>query len=123
LWGAGDGVKIKSGNKIGNKLSGEFAAAAFLEANKTMYFSRCNENTDKRKHQQLNAQFYKMNKVIKTPGIDMVEADNIILNGPNKLVRIPEPDSDKFDSDNVEYVQGLFKNNKHILSYFNSNQS
>lgn len=123
LWGAGDGVKIKNGNKIGNKLSGEFAAAAFLEANKTMYFSRCNENTDKRKHQQLNAQFHKMIKVIKTPGIDMVEADNIILSGPNKLVRIPEPDSDKFDSDNVEYVKGLFKNNEHILSYFNSNQS
>jgi hypothetical protein len=123
LWGAGDGIKIKNGNKIGNKLSGEFAAAAFLEANKTMYFSRCNENTDKRKHQQLNAQFHKMIKVIKTPGIDMVEADNIILSGPNKLVRIPEPDSDKFDSDNVEYVKGLFKNNEHILSYFNSNQS
>jgi hypothetical protein len=123
LWGAGDGVKIKNGDKIGNKLSGEFAAAAFLEANKTMYFSRCNENTDKRKHQQLNAKFYNMIKVIKTPGIDMVEADNIMLSGPNKLVRIPEPDSDKFDSDNVEYVKGLFKNNEHILSYFNSNKS
>jgi hypothetical protein len=61
--------------------------------------------------------------VIKTPGIDMVEADNIILNGPNKLVRIPEPDSDKFDSDNVEYVKSLFKNNEHILSYFSSNKS
>jgi hypothetical protein len=123
LWGAGDGVKIKNGDKIGRKLSGEFAAAAFFEPNKTMYFSRFNENKDKRKHQQLNAQFHKMIKVIKTPGIDMVEADNIILNGPNKLVRIPEPDSDKFDSDNVEYVKGLFKNNQHILSYFNSNQS
>jgi hypothetical protein len=123
LWGAGDGVKIKNGNKIGRKLSGEFAAAAFFEPNKTMYFSRCNQNKDKRKHQQLNAQFHKMIKVIKTPGIDMVEADNIILSGPNKLVRIPEPDSDKFDSDNVEYVKGLFKNNEHILSYFNFNQS
>ena len=123
LWGAGDGTKIKSGDKIGNKLSGEFATAAFLEPNKTMYFSRCNENTNKRKHQQMNAQIHKMIQVIKTPGIDMVEADNIILNGPNKLVRIPEPDSDKFDTDNVDCVKQLFKNNEKILDYFNNNNS
>ena len=120
LFGTGDGLKIKTGGKIGNKIAGELASATFFQADKTMYFSRTNENSTGRKHQQLNAQFNKMVEMVKTPDMDMTLANDNILKGPNRLVRKPEPDSDKFDSDNVDYVKGLFKNNEHILNYFDT---
>jgi hypothetical protein len=50
--------------------------------------------------------------------MDMTIANNNIRQGPNRLVRKPEPDSDKFDSDNVQYVKELFKNNEYIMRYF-----
>ena len=120
LFGTGDGLKIKTGGKIGNKIAGELASATFFQADKTMYFSRTNENSTGRKHQQLNAQFNKMVEMVKTPDMDMTLANDNILKGPNRLVRKPEPDSDKFDSDNVDYVKGLFKNNERILNYFDT---
>ena len=56
--------------------------------------------------------------MVKTPNMDMNIANNNIRHGPNRLVRKPEPDSDKFDSDNVEYVKGLFNNHELIMRYF-----
>lgn len=118
LFGEGDGLKIKTGGKIGNKIAGELAAGTFFQADRTLYFSRCNKNNVGRKHEQLNVEYNKIVKMVKTPNIDMTIANNNIRQGPNRLVRKPEPDSDKFDSDNVEYVKGLFKNNEHIMRYF-----
>jgi hypothetical protein len=120
LWGTGEGIKIKNGDKIGNKIAGELAAATFFQPNRLMYFSRCNNSITGRKHQQLNAQMHKMVQTVKTHNIDLTVADNMITKGPNKLVRKPEPDSDKFDNDNVAYVKEIFKNNIHIINYFDT---
>ena len=118
LFGEGEGLKIKTGGKIGNKIAGELAAGTFFQADRTLYFSRCNKNNVGRKHEQLNVEYNKIVKMVKTPNMDMTIANNNIRQGPNRLVRKPEPDSDKFDSDNVEYVKGLFKNNERIMRYF-----
>ena len=123
LLGEGEGLKIKSGRKIGNKIAGELASGTFFQADKTMYFSRSNENIITRKHQQLNIQYNKMVSVVKTLDMDMAVADKIISNGDNRLVRKPEPDSDKFDNDNVEYIKMLFKNYESIMTYFDTNVS
>ena len=123
ILGTGEGLKIKTGKKIGNKLSGEFDAGVFFQASRTLYFSRCNQNNEARKHQQLNVQFNKMVEVVKAPDMDMVRANDLILKGPNKLVKKPEPDTDKFDSDNVEQVKEWFSNNETILNYFDTNKS
>jgi hypothetical protein len=121
LWGTGEGLKVKTGDKIGNKIAGELAASTFFQADKTMYFSRCNENIHDRKHQQLNAQINKMIQLIRTYDIDMTMANDVMLRGTNKLVRKPEPDDDKFDTGNVETVKELFKNNEYINEYFDDN--
>ena len=120
LWGTGEGMKIKSGDKIGNKIAGELAAATFFEPKRLMYFSRCNDSITGRIHQQKNAQMHKMVQTVKTPDMDLTLADNMITTGPNRLVRKPEPDSDKFDNDNIVEVKELFKNNEHILKYFDT---
>ena len=122
LWGQGEGIKIKTGDKIGNKIAGELASATFFEPDKLMYFSRCHTSSI-RKHQQLNAQMHKMIETIKEKDIDLSVANDRILKGANKLVRKPEPDTDKFDPDNVNYIKELFKNNDYIDRYFNSNSS
>ena len=118
LFGEGEGLKIKKRGKIGNKIAGELAAGTFFQADRAMYFSRCNENNIGRKHEQLNVEYNKIVKLVKTPNMDMNIANNNIRHGPNRLVRKPEPDSDKFDSDNVEYVKGLFNNHEVIMRYF-----
>ena len=118
LFGEGEGLKIKKRGKIGNKIAGELAAGTFFQADRVMYFSRCNENNIGRKHEQLNVEYNKIVKLVKTPNMDMNIANNNIRHGPNRLVRKPEPDSDKFDSDNVEYVKGLFNNHEVIMRYF-----
>jgi hypothetical protein len=123
LLGEGEGLKIKSGGKIGNKIAGELASGTFFQADKTMYFSRSNENNITRKHQQLNIQYNKMVSIVKTPDMDVAIADKIISYGDNRLVRKPEPDRDKFDNDNVEYVKMLFKNHESIMTYFDTNVS
>jgi len=122
LWGTGEGIKIKSGDKIGNKIAGEFAACTFFQADRTMYFSRCNENNVNRKHQQLNAQMNKMVQTVKTPDIDLNVANDLILKGPNRLLRRPEPDDDSFDVSNVNYVKEMFKNNEEVEKYFKDNE-
>ena len=122
LWGTGDGLKIKSKDKIGSKIAGELASATFFEPDKLMYFSRC-PDSNLRIHQQLNAQMHEMIKLIKKEDIDLTVANGKMLKGPNKLVKKPESDIDKFDNDNVKYVCELFKNNEYIKNYFNSNDS
>jgi hypothetical protein len=64
-----------------------------------------------------------MIETIKTKDIDLSVANDMILKGANKLVRKPEPDTDKFDADNVNTVKELFQNNEHINKYFDSNSS
>ena len=118
LWGSGKGIKVKSGDKIGNKIAGELAGACFFQPKKVLYFSRCNNNPLGRKHQQLNAQIDKMILTVKTPGLDLTDAEKIITEGPARLIRIPEPDNDEFDNGNVAYIKELFKNNEHIVKYF-----
>ena len=118
LFGEGEGLKIKTGGKIGNKIAGELAAGTFFQPDRAMYFSRCNNNNIGRKHEQLNVEYNKIVKMVKTPNMDMNIANNNIRQGPNRLVRKPEPDSDKFDSDNVERVKGWFNNNEYITQYF-----
>ena len=118
LFGEGEGLKIKTGGKIGNKIAGELAAGTFFQPDRAMYFSRCNNNNIGRKHEQLNVEYNKIVKMVKTPNMDMNIANNNIRQGPNRLVRKPEPDSDKFDSDNVERVKGWFNNNEYIIQYF-----
>jgi hypothetical protein len=120
LFGEGEGLKIKKRGKIGNKIAGELAAGTFFQADRAMYFSRCNENNIGRTHEQLNVEYNKIVNMVKTPNMDMNIANNNIRHGPNRLVRKPEPDSDKFDSDNVEYVKGLFNNNELIKQYFDN---
>ena len=122
LWGQGEGIKIKSGDKIGNKIAGELASATFFEPDKLMYFSRCHDS-NLRIHQQLNAQMHKMIELIKEEDIDLTVANDKIIKGANKLVRKPEPDTDKFDADNVNYIKDLFKNNEYIDRYFDTNCS
>lgn len=122
LWGQGEGIKIKSGDKIGNKIAGELASATFFEPDKLMYFSRCHDS-NLRIHQQLNAQMHKMIELIKEEDIDLTVANDKIIKGANKLVRKPEPDTDKFDADNVNYIKELFKNNEYIDRYFDTNCS
>ena len=34
LWGSGKGIKVKSGDKIGNKIAGELAGACFFQPKK-----------------------------------------------------------------------------------------
>ena len=120
LWGSGKGLKIKNSDKIGNKIAGAFAAAGYFNPDTLMYFSRKSNNNNGRKHQQMTSDFSKMIAVIKTKDIDMTVADNLIKKGHGKLVRIPEPSRDKFDSDDVEYVKKIFKNNTEICKYFDS---
>ena len=117
LFGEGDGLKIKSGGKIGSKIAGELAAGTFFQADRTLYFSCCNKSVGRR-HEQLNVQYNKMVEIVKTPDIDMTIANTNIREGPYRLVRKPEPDVDKFDRDNVEYVKELFENNECIMKYF-----
>ena len=119
LFGEGDGLKIKTGGKIGNKIAGELAAGTFFQPDRAFYFSRCNENVG-RKHEQLNVEYNKIVKMVKTPNMDMTIANYNIREGPKKLVKKPEPDSDKFDSDNVEYIKGLFNNHELINQYFDN---
>ena len=119
LWGTGEGIKIKTGDKIGTKIAGEFSACIFFQADRTMYLSRYNENDTYRKHQQLNAHVNKMVQIVKTPNMDLNVADDLITKGSNKLLRKPEPDDDSFDVSNVNYVKELFKNNEVIEKYFN----
>lgn len=116
LWGTGDRLKIKDGDKIGNKVAGELASATFFSPSRVMYLSRCPSSTG-RIHQQLNAQMDAMIKTVKS-SIDLTSANDMICKGPNRLVRKPEPDFDKFDNDNVALIKELFKNNAHILNYF-----
>ena len=123
LWGQGEGIKVKYGDdKIGNKIAGELASATFFEPDKLMYFSRCHDS-NLRIHQQLNAQMHKMIELIKEEDIDLTVANDKIIKGANKLVRKPEPDTDKFDADNVNYIKDLFKNNEYIDRYFDTNCS
>ena len=62
LFGECEGLKIKTGGKIGNKIAGELAAGTFFQADRTLYFSRCNKNNVGRKHEQLNVEY---NKIVK----------------------------------------------------------
>jgi len=118
LLGEGEGLKIKTGGKIGNKIAGELAAGTFFQPDRALYFSRCNENNIGRKHEQLNVEYNKIVQMVKKPNMDMTIANHNIRNSPKRLIRKPEPDSDKFDSDNVEYVKKLFNNHEMIMRYF-----
>ena len=110
LWGTGKGLKIKSSDKIGSKISGALAAVGYFNPDNIMYFSRKSDNVDGRQHQQLNADFSEIMKVIQTPGMDMTDADNRIKKGAKKLVRLPEPSKDKFDPDDVLLIKQIFRN-------------
>ena len=117
LLGEGDGLKIKTGGKIGSKIAGELASGTFFQADRTLYFSRCNQNSINRKHQQLNVAYNKMVSTVKIPDMDMNTANQIFYKR-DRLVRKPESDNDKFDTDNVVDVKALFNNNEHIVRYF-----
>jgi hypothetical protein len=126
LWGCGSGMKIKSDEKIGTRISGEFASAIFFNPNTIMYFSRTNDITV-RKHQQLNADISQMIEVVKIPDIDLGDAHNRIVYGNGnpgnrKLVRKPELDRDMFDISNVEQVKEWF-NSDIINDWFHSVQT
>jgi hypothetical protein len=128
IIGCGDGMKVKSSQKIGNKIQGEFASIYFFKPYRVLYFSRCPGNDSGPVHQQLNINVNDTIKVVKTPGMDLTLADKIIYEGEDgnsrkKLIRIPEPDTDKFDSDNSREVLQLFNNNEKIKKYFETNQS
>jgi hypothetical protein len=127
LWGCGKGLKIKSNEKIGNKISGELASAIYLKPNRLMYFSR-NNDEESRNHQQLNADIKEMIDVVRTPDIDLSDANDKILYGNGnvgnkKLVRKPEPDDDIFDLSNVTQVKRWFKNNTIITDWFESEET
>ena len=77
LLGEGDGLKIKTGGKIGSKIAGELASGTFFQADRTLYFSRCNQNSINRKHQQLNVGYNKMVSTVKIPDMDMNTANQI----------------------------------------------
>ena len=117
ILGEGDGLKIKTGGKIGSKIAGELASGTFFQADRTFYFSRCNQNSINRKHQQLNVAYNKMVSTVKIPDMDMNTANQIFYKR-DRLVRKPESDNDKFDTDNVADVKALFKNNEHLVRYF-----
>ena len=117
LLGEGDGLKIKTGGKIGSKIAGELASGTFFQADRTFYFSRCNQNNINRKHQQLNVAYNKMVTTVKIPDMDMNTANQIFYKR-DRLVRKPESDNDKFDTDNVIDVKALFNNNEHLVKYF-----
>ena len=117
LLGEGDGLKIKTGGKIGSKIAGELASGTFFQADRTLYFSRCNQNSINRKHQQLNVAYNKMVSTVKILDMDMNTANQIFYKR-DRLVRKPESDNDKFDTDNVVDVKALFNNNEHIVRYF-----
>ena len=123
LWGTGKGLKIKSSDKIGSKISGALAAVGYFNPDNIMYFSRKSDNVDGRQHQQLNADFSEIMKVIQTPGMDMTDADNRIKKGAKKLVRLPEPSKDKFDPDDVLLIKQIFRNHPKICDYFDGNQT
>lgn len=127
LWGCGKGLKIKSNNKIGNKISGELASAIFLKPNRLMYFSRNNDG-ESRRHQQLNADIKEMIDIVRLPDIDLSDANDRIIYGTGnignkRIVRKPEPDEDVFDLSNVNQVKNLFKNNPVIENWFEGNNS
>lgn len=127
LWGCGKGLKIKSNNKIGNKISGELASAIFLKPNRLMYFSRNNDG-ESRKHQQLNADVKEMIDIVRLPDIDLSDANDRIIYGTGnignkRIVRKPEPDEDVFDLSNVNQVKILFKNNPIINNWFEGSDS
>jgi hypothetical protein len=126
LWGCGTGMKIKSDEKIGTRISGEFASAIFFNPNTIMYFSRTNDTTV-RKHQQLNADITQMIEAVRIPNIDLGDAHNKIVHGVGnpgnrKLVRKPELDRDIFDSSNVEQIKEWLKNDI-ISDWFHSNHT
>ena len=123
LWGTGKGLTIKSSDKIGSKISGALAAVGYFNPDKLMYFSRKLDNVDGRQHQQLNADFSEIMKVIQTPGMDMTDADNRIKKGANKLVRLPELSKDKFDPDDILLIKQIFRNHPKICEYFDGNQT
>ena len=123
LWGTGKGLKIKNSDKIGNKIAGALAAAGYFNPDLLMYFSRKLTNDNGRKHQQMTADFSKMINVITKKDMDMTIADNLIKKGHGKLVRIPEPSKDKFDTDDVEYIIKIFKNNTEICEYFDNEKT
>jgi hypothetical protein len=119
LWGTGTGLKIKSIEKIGNKISGELASGMFFEPDKLMYLSRCNQKIY-RKHQQLNAEIHNMIALVREEGIDLTEANGKIIKGKDRLVRLPEPDIDTFDTTNVEMIKKLTKNNETIVEFLDN---
>jgi hypothetical protein len=123
ILGCGKGMKIKSSDKIGCKIAGELASIGYFNSDKLMYFSRTNNPLAARKHQQMNLNPKKIISIIQTENIDLVEADNIILNGKNgqeKLISLPIPSRDKFDEDDVKEVKQIFKNNNQICDYFDN---
>ena len=58
-----------------------------------------------------------MVSTVKIPDMDMNTANQIFYKR-DRLVRKPESDNDKFDTDNVVDVKALFNNNEHIVRYF-----
>lgn len=126
ILGCGHGIRIKGDGKIGNKIQGEFASIYFFKPHRIIYYSRCPENDSGPIHQQLIINVNDTIKVVKTPGIDLTLADKIIYEGIDgntrkKLIKIPEPAKDKFDTDDVEEVLRLFKNNEVIKNFFETN--
>lgn len=122
LWGTGNGLKIKSIEKIGNKISGELASGMFFEPDKLMYLSRCNQEIH-RKHQQLNAEIHKMITLVREEGIDLTEANAKLIKGKDRLVRLPEPEIDSFDISNVEMIKKITKNNPTIVEFLENTEA
>jgi hypothetical protein len=58
-----------------------------------------------------------MVSTVKIPDMDMNTANQIFYKR-DRLVRKPESDNDKFDTDNVADVKALFNNNEHLVQYF-----
>ena len=131
LTGAGKGTKIKSLDKIGNKIQGEFASAIFYEPTELMYFSRTHEirsefNFRNRKHQQLNLLPHDIVKLVREKDADLSEVDVKINKGSinsKRYLHLPEPSIDVFDNYDVAYVKTLFKNNEKINEYFDTDKT
>ena len=133
LTGTGKGMKIKTSDKIGNKIQGEFASAIYYEPTELMYFSRTNDissefNPRNRRHQQLNLQPHAILGLVREEGADLSEVDKIIYTGLNqtnhkKYYHLPEPSRDKFDASDVEDIKLMFKNNEKINKYFDSDNT
>ena len=120
ILGCGKGIKIKSSDKIGCKIAGELAAIGYFKSDKLCYFSRTTSSELGRKHQQMNLKPRKIISIIQTEDIDLSEADEIILRGTNsqeKLISIPIPSRDKFDTDDVNEIKNLFNNNTELCNY------